>query len=93
MLSIDIEIIGLNRQTSFDYAFTLGYLAVRTGQFCYIQHHMPKRPMAPISDDIALLEDRWLSISEICRYLGVSNDTIYKRIDKHAMPAHRLGRL
>jgi excisionase family DNA binding protein len=39
------------------------------------------------------MEDRWLSISEICKYLGVSNDTVYKWIDKHDMPAHRMGRL
>ena len=39
------------------------------------------------------MEDRWLSISEICKYLGVSNDTVYKWIDKHKMPAHRMGRL
>lgn len=38
-------------------------------------------------------EDRWLSISEICKHLGVSNDTVYKWIDRHAMPAHRMGRL
>ena len=39
------------------------------------------------------IEDRWLSISEICTYLGISNDTAYKWIEKHEMPAHRLGRL
>ena len=39
------------------------------------------------------MEDRWLSISEICQYLGISNDTAYKWIDKHEMPAHRMGRL
>ena len=38
------------------------------------------------------MEDRWLSITEICKYLGVSNDTVYKWIDKHGMPAHRMGR-
>lgn len=38
-------------------------------------------------------DDRWLSISEICKHLGVSNDTVYKWISKHAMPAHRMGRL
>ena len=37
--------------------------------------------------------DRWLSITEICRHLGVSNDTVYKWIDQYAMPAHRMGRL
>ncbi len=39
------------------------------------------------------IEDRWLSITEICNYLGVSNDTVYKWIDKHEMPSHRMGRL
>ncbi len=38
-------------------------------------------------------EDRWLSIHEICEHLGVSSDTVYKWIDKHEMPAHRMGRL
>lgn len=39
------------------------------------------------------MEDRWLSINEICKYLGVSNDTVYKWIETHNMPAHRIGRL
>jgi excisionase family DNA binding protein len=39
------------------------------------------------------MDDRWLSMREICKHLGVSNDTVYKWIDKNAMPAHRLGRL
>ncbi len=39
------------------------------------------------------IKDRWLSITEICNYLGVSNDTVYKWIEKHDMPAHRMGRL
>jgi excisionase family DNA binding protein len=39
------------------------------------------------------IEDRWLSVDEICNYLGVSNDTVYRWIDKSGMPAHRMGRL
>jgi excisionase family DNA binding protein len=39
------------------------------------------------------IEDRWLSVDEICKYLGVGKDTVYKWIDKHDMPAHRMGRL
>lgn len=38
-------------------------------------------------------DDRWLSIHEICEHLGVSNDTVYKWIEKNGMPAHRMGRL
>ena len=39
------------------------------------------------------IEDRWLSVEDICKYLGVSNDTVYKWIDTYNMPAHRMGRL
>ena len=39
------------------------------------------------------IEDRWLSVNEICEYLGVSNDTVYKWINQRMMPAHRMGRL
>lgn len=42
---------------------------------------------------MAKIEDRWLSVDEIGKYLGVSSDTVYRWIDKHAMPAHRMGRL
>ena len=39
------------------------------------------------------MNERWLSVDEICKYLGVRKDTVYKWIDKHNMPAHRMGRL
>jgi len=39
------------------------------------------------------MEDRWLSVEEMSKYLGVSNDTVYRWIDRHRMPAHRMGRL
>ena len=39
------------------------------------------------------IEGRWLSVNEIGKYLGVSSDTVYRWIDKHKMPAHRMGRL
>ena len=38
-------------------------------------------------------EERWFSIKEISKYLGVSSDTVYKWIDKNGMPCHRMGRL
>lgn len=39
------------------------------------------------------MEDRWLSVVEISKYLGVSSDTVYRWIDKQDMPAHKIGRL
>lgn len=38
------------------------------------------------------IEERWLSVDEISKYLGVSSDTVYRWINKHSMPAHRVGR-
>ena len=40
----------------------------------------------------AAMDDRWLSVEEIARYLGVSRDTIYNWISGGDMPAHRIGR-
>ena len=36
--------------------------------------------------------DRWVSVEEICKYLGVSKDTAYKSIDKNGMLEHRMDR-
>lgn len=38
------------------------------------------------------VQDRWLSVEEICQHLGVSSDTVYRWIDRSAMPAHKMGR-
>ncbi len=32
-----------------------------------------------------------LSVEEIGKSLGVSSDTVYRWIDKHTMPVHRMG--
>jgi excisionase family DNA binding protein len=40
-----------------------------------------------------MMEDRWLSVDDICDYLGVKRDTVYKWINEKSMPAHRVGRL
>ncbi len=42
---------------------------------------------------MAEMADRWLSVDEIGKYLGVSSDTVYRWIDRFGMPAHRMGRL
>ena len=35
----------------------------------------------------------WLSVEEAATYLGISRDTVYKWIERKAMPAHKVGRL
>lgn len=39
------------------------------------------------------MDDRWLSVDEIAKYLGIKRDTVYKWIDEKRMPAHKVGRL
>jgi excisionase family DNA binding protein len=39
------------------------------------------------------MEDRWLSVAEMSKYLGVSNDTVYRWISERNMPGHKIGRL
>ena len=39
------------------------------------------------------MNDRYLSVSEICTYLGIKRDTVYKWISKKDLPAHRVGKL
>ncbi len=38
------------------------------------------------------MEERWLTVDDICRYLSVTNETVYKWIEHRGMPAHRVGR-
>ena len=41
---------------------------------------------------MSTIEDRWLSVEDVGKYLGVSKDTVCRWIDTHSMPAHRMGR-
>ena len=38
------------------------------------------------------IANRWYSLKEICEYLCVSRDTVFKWIDSKNMPAHKMGR-
>jgi len=38
------------------------------------------------------MEERWLTVDDICKYLSVTKDTIYKWIDNKNMPASKVGR-
>ena len=38
-------------------------------------------------------DDRWLSVDEIAKYLGISKDTVYTWISTKDMPAQKMGRL
>jgi len=38
------------------------------------------------------VESKWLSIEDVCSYLGVGHYTIYKWIKRKGLPAHKLGK-
>ena len=38
------------------------------------------------------MDDKWLSMEEICQYLGVTDNTVHNWIRKKNMPAVKLGR-
>lgn len=38
------------------------------------------------------MEDRWLSMAEICEYVGTGDDTIQKWIKTMGFPAVKVGR-
>ena len=40
-----------------------------------------------------MTEDKLLSVDDVCAYLGIGRDTIYKWIAAKRLPAYRLGRL
>ena len=39
------------------------------------------------------VENRWLSMNEICQHLGISRDTAIKWINKIICPLYKIGRL
>ena len=38
------------------------------------------------------ITDRYYSMSEICKYLGISRDTALRWISTKNMPAHKIGK-
>ena len=36
--------------------------------------------------------ERWLSVKEIAKYLGIRIETVYRWLDVKKMPGHKLGR-
>jgi excisionase family DNA binding protein len=47
----------------------------------------------PTGSDVVLPTERWSSVEEVTEHLGVGRDTIYRWIERKALPAHRIGRL
>ena len=39
------------------------------------------------------MKERWLLVNDIAAHLGVSPDTIYKRVERKGLRPHKVGRL
>lgn len=39
------------------------------------------------------MTERLLSVDEVAAFLGVQRDTVYKWIERHGLPARKVGRL
>jgi excisionase family DNA binding protein len=37
--------------------------------------------------------ERWASVDEVAKHLGVAKDSVYRWIDTRSLPAHKIGRL
>jgi excisionase family DNA binding protein len=35
----------------------------------------------------------WASVEDVAKHLGVAKDSVYRWIDTHSLPAHKIGRL
>jgi len=40
-----------------------------------------------------MMDEKLLSVDDICDYLGIGRETVYKWIEVKRLPAYRLGRL
>jgi|GEM_PF-3901880 excisionase family DNA binding protein len=39
------------------------------------------------------MDERWLTVDDICKYLNAGNETLYKWIEQRTMPGHRRRRV
>jgi excisionase family DNA binding protein len=79
--SIKIDTI---RHKSFAIGIVLVYLFTGRITCCYPREVVVKKAQT--------MNERWLTVDEICVYLSITNETIYKWIEQRNMPGHRVGR-
>ncbi|WP_437898234.1 excisionase family DNA-binding protein [Sorangium sp. So ce124] len=37
--------------------------------------------------------ERWTSVEDVARHLGVAKDSVYRWLEPRSLPAHKIGRL
>lgn len=38
-------------------------------------------------------EERWVTVEDVARHLGVNKDSLYRWVETKNLPVHRIGRL
>ena len=62
-------------------------------------YHYPMISLMPLKESEVLavsennIQDRWISLQEVCDYLGVKRHTIMRWIEQRGMPASKVGKL
>jgi excisionase family DNA binding protein len=46
-----------------------------------------------MNEETSYITERWLSVDEIAKHLGIAAITIYRWLEKGTVPAHRVGKL
>jgi excisionase family DNA binding protein len=47
---------------------------------------------SPIETSVITTEP-WSAVEDVAKHLGVAKDSVYRWIESHRLPAHRVGRL
>ena len=55
--------------------------------------HMPLKESEVLAVPENNIQDRWISLQEVCDYLGVKRHTIMRWIEQRGMPASKVGKL
>ncbi len=53
--------------------------------------HMPVKESEVLAVPENNIQNRWISLQEVCDYLGVKRHTIMRWIDQRGMPASKVG--
>jgi excisionase family DNA binding protein len=65
----------------------------------YMAYHYHMISLMPLKESEVLavpennIQDRWISLQEVCDYLGVKRHTVMRWIDQRGMPASKVGKL
>ena len=54
---------------------------------------MPLKESGVLAVPESNIQDRWISLQEVCDYLGVKRHTIMRWIEQRGMPASKVGKL